>query len=107
GGEGGLRRHSSRSLVQLSERGEHMPASVGFIVIDTTDPDGLVEFWGALLDVAVDSTVGGGQFVILAPTTGGYTLTVQRVPEAKSGKKRLHLDLVVEDLDAATAELES
>jgi Glyoxalase-like domain len=40
-------------------------------------------------------------------TKGGYTLALQRVPEAKAGKNRLHLDLVVEDLDAATAEIES
>ena len=31
----------------------------------------------------------------------------QQVPDEKSGKNRLHLDLVVEDLDASTAEIES
>ncbi len=31
----------------------------------------------------------------------------QRVPEGKSGKNRLHLDLIVDDLDAATAEIET
>ena len=30
----------------------------------------------------------------------------QRVPEAKAGKNRLHLDLVVDDLGEATAEVE-
>jgi len=31
----------------------------------------------------------------------------QQVPEAKSGKNRLHLDLIVGDLDVATAEVEA
>jgi predicted enzyme related to lactoylglutathione lyase len=84
-----------------------MPASVGFIVIDTTGPDGLVPFWSRLLGVEVDSTVGDGQYVVLAATKGGYTIAFQRVPDAKAGKNRLHLDLMVEDLDAATAEIES
>jgi predicted enzyme related to lactoylglutathione lyase len=32
----------------------------------------------------------------------GQWLTLQRVPEAKTGKNRLHLDLYPEDLDAAS-----
>jgi predicted enzyme related to lactoylglutathione lyase len=84
-----------------------MPADVGFIVIDTTDPEGLATFWRTLLGVGVGSTIGDGQYVVLSATKGGYTLAFQRVPEAKDGKNRLHLDLDVPDLDAATAEVES
>ncbi len=29
----------------------------------------------------------------------------QRVPDPKTGKNRLHLDLIVNDLDSATAEV--
>ena len=82
-----------------------MPFSVGYLVIDTTDPQKLIPFWGALLDVEVDNTVGD-DFVILSPTEAGLTVGFQRVPEAKSGKNRLHLDLIVEDLETATAEIE-
>ena len=84
-----------------------MPASVGFLAIDTTDPDRVVPFWCALLDVEVESTLADGQFVVLAATEDGLTVGFQRVPEAKVGKNRVHLDLIVEDLDAATAEVES
>src|SRR3954452_10736493 len=82
-----------------------MPFSVGYLVIDTTDPRKLIPFWRALLDVEVDSTVGD-DFVILSPTETGLTVSFQRVPEAKSGKNRLHLDLIVENLETATAEIE-
>jgi predicted enzyme related to lactoylglutathione lyase len=62
--------------------------------------------WCGLLGVQVDTTVGEGEFVIPSPTKDGLTVGFQRVPEAKTGKNRVHLDLVVDDLDAATAEVE-
>ena len=48
-----------------------------------------------------------GQFIELSPTENGLTAGFQRVSEAKSVKNRLHLDLVVEDLDEATSEIEA
>jgi predicted enzyme related to lactoylglutathione lyase len=83
-----------------------MQASVGYLVIDATDPERLTRFWSAVLDVEVDSTVGDGQFIVLSPTKDGLTVGFQKVPEHKTGKNRVHLDLVVDDLDAATAEIE-
>jgi predicted enzyme related to lactoylglutathione lyase len=83
-----------------------MPAKVGYVAIDTTDPGRLAPFWCGLLDVQVEATVGDGAFLILSPTEAGLSVGFQRVPEAKSGKNRVHLDLVVDDLDAATAEVE-
>jgi predicted enzyme related to lactoylglutathione lyase len=84
-----------------------MPASVGYLVIDATDPERLARFWCGLLDVSVDATIGDGQFVVLSATKDGHTVGFQRVPEGKAGKNRLHLDLIVEDLDRATAEVEA
>jgi len=83
-----------------------MPAKVGYLAIDTTDPNALAPFWCGLLDVQVDTTIGDGDFLILSATADGLTVGFQRVPEAKSGKNRVHLDLVVDDLDAATTEVE-
>jgi predicted enzyme related to lactoylglutathione lyase len=84
-----------------------MPASVGYLVIDTTDPRLLAPFWCALLDVQVEAEIGDGQFVILTRAKDDLTVGFQQVPDAKAGKNRLHLDLVVDDLDAATAEIEA
>jgi predicted enzyme related to lactoylglutathione lyase len=83
-----------------------MPAAVGYLVIDTTNPQEIAPFWCGLLGVAVAESIGDGQFIVLAPTADGLTVGFQQVPEAKSGKNRLHLDLVVTDLDASTAEIE-
>ena len=84
-----------------------MPASVGYLVIDATDPERLAQFWCGLLDVHVDTTIGAGPFVVLSATKDGLTVGFQRVGEEKAGKNRLHLDLIVEDLDEATAEIET
>jgi predicted enzyme related to lactoylglutathione lyase len=83
-----------------------MPASVGFLVIDSQDPEQITPFWCSLLDVQVETTFGDGQFVVLKPTKDGLTVGFQRVSEPKAGKNRLHLDLTVDDLDDSTAEIE-
>ena len=83
-----------------------MPAKVGYLAIDSIDPNGLAPFWCGLLGVQVDTTIGDGDFLILSPTEEGLTVGFQRVPEMKDGKNRVHLDLVVDDLDEATAEVE-
>ena len=84
-----------------------MPASVGYLVIDSADPGRIVPFWCGLLGVEVETTIGDGQFVVLSPSSEGLTVGFQRVQEEKSGKNRLHLDLVVEDLDRVTSEVEA
>ena len=74
-------------------------------MIDTKDPEQLALFWCALLGVEVQSRFAGGEYVTLGPTSEGLTVTFQRVPEPKAGKNRLHLDLMVDNLDAATTEV--
>jgi len=81
-------------------------ANIGYLEIDNVDPEGLAPFWCGQLGVQVDTTIGEGEFLLLSPTEEGLVVGFQRVPEAKAGKNRVHLDLVVDDLDAATAEVE-
>jgi predicted enzyme related to lactoylglutathione lyase len=94
-------------IVGSSAQDDAMKASVGYLVIDAVDPERLAGFWCGLLEVAVAEMIGEGQFVVLSATSDGLTVGFQRVPEAKAGKNRLHLDLVVEDLDTATTEIEA
>jgi Glyoxalase-like domain len=63
------------------------------VVLDCLDPEGLVPFWAAALGYR---HVGEpGSYVVLAPLSGrqGPVFILQRVPEPKSGKNRMHLDL--------------
>ena len=83
-----------------------MSAKVGYLVIDAAAPERLALFWCGLLAVSVDTAIGDGEFLVLSPTEDGLTVGFQQVKEPKAGKNRLHLDLVVDDLDEATAEVE-
>jgi predicted enzyme related to lactoylglutathione lyase len=77
-----------------------------FVTIDCTDPARLATFWSALLEAEVDSTYDDGRFVFLKGNGPLPTLCFHRVPEPKTVKNRLHLDLEVDDLEAATARVE-
>jgi predicted enzyme related to lactoylglutathione lyase len=81
---------------------------LGWIQTDCPDPERLAAFWGAVLAVKIVSRLGDPpQFVNLeAAEPGAPQLAFQRVPEAKVVKNRLHLDLRVEDVDAACARIE-
>ena len=83
-----------------------MSAKVGYLVFDAADPVALARFWCGLLAVTVDTEIGEGEFLVLSPTEDGLTVGFQRVADSKLGKNRVHLDLVVDDLDQATAEIE-
>jgi Glyoxalase-like domain len=76
------------------------------IVLDCADPERLGPFWSAATGyrrVWSDDT-----WILLAPTERGKPqLLLQRVPEPKSGKNRMHIDLVAQDLDADVARLVS
>jgi predicted enzyme related to lactoylglutathione lyase len=74
---------------------------ISFLTIDANDPDRLASFWAELLGTRVDEVSDGGRFVFLA-AAHGHSLSFQRVPDAKSGKNRVHLDVRVEDLGGAT-----
>jgi catechol 2,3-dioxygenase-like lactoylglutathione lyase family enzyme len=66
------------------------------VCIDCTDPRIVAEFWTGFLGYTTDDDLGD-PWVHLEPPAGLPVLNLQRVPEAKAGKNRLHLDVYVED----------
>ncbi len=84
-------------------------AEVGWITIDCLDPERLSGFWTEVLGVEEDSRIGEpAQYVMLkAPAPGVIPLQFQRVPEAKQGKNRLHLDLTVTDIESVAARVQA
>ena len=79
-----------------------MPA---YIILDTQQPERLTEFWCAIQGVDVLLSYDDGRYTALGANREGLMVVLQRVPEAKVGKNRAHFDLVVEDLDGSTAEV--
>ena len=77
-----------------------------YIVLDTQDPEPLIDFYCKLQGIEVLLTLRDGQWTALTANREGLMLVLQQVPEAKSGKNRAHFDVVVDDLDDATARVE-
>jgi predicted enzyme related to lactoylglutathione lyase len=76
------------------------------LVLDCHDPEGLAPFWADALGYV---TLGGVEnYVLLVPDgRPGPKLLLQRVPEAKAGKNRMHLDIEVPDIEAVAGRLEA
>lgn len=68
------------------------------IVVDCASPARLAVFWSRLLGGSPTHRDPGWSHL---DPPGGLRLAFQRVPEPKSGKNRLHLDLAVDDVSAA------
>ena len=70
------------------------------IVIDCADLDRSAAFWSAVLGYT-SSLAATGSYRSLEPESGaGIDVLLQRVPDVKGQKNRLHLDLRTPDLDA-------
>jgi predicted enzyme related to lactoylglutathione lyase len=74
------------------------------IVIDCADLDRSARFWSGVLGYApgyAPSPAGAGPYRSLQPESGaGIDVLLQRVPDVKRQKNRLHLDLRTPDLSA-------
>lgn len=73
------------------------------IVIDCAHPESLAAFWSKILG----GEPTGREEAWWSITPPGWTqLSFQQVPERKTVKNRLHIDVRVDDLAAATTEAE-
>ena len=71
------------------------------IVIDCSDLDASARFWSGVLGYTVGQTVTG-PYRSLQPDSGaGIDVLLQRVPDVKGQKNRLHLDLRTPDQNRA------
>ncbi|MGH3168290.1 MAG: VOC family protein [Trebonia sp.] len=67
-------------------------------VLDCRDPERLAEFWGEALGYREADR--DGRYVLLVPRAGrGPDFVLQCVPEMKTGKNRMHLDIRTDRLD--------
>jgi predicted enzyme related to lactoylglutathione lyase len=76
------------------------------VVIDCSDPETLATFWAE----ALGYTQAGlfGQYFVLLPTVREYPpVILQRVPEPKTTKARIHIDLRVPDIETEAHRLEA
>ncbi|MEX0743412.1 MAG: VOC family protein [Actinomycetota bacterium] len=79
-----------------------MASTLDTVTVDCADPGRLADFWAASLAWVVDDVDDDGAFV--RPPEGGGGLFFQKVPEPKTVKNRIHLDLRPPDSMAAEVE---
>src|ERR1700716_931212 len=77
------------------------------IAIDCADAAAVATFWAEVLGREIDDDPTREHAVVLADDARaqGPRLTFHRVPESKTVKNRLHLDLTSADFDAETERL--
>jgi hypothetical protein len=76
------------------------------IVLDCVEPESLAAFWREALDCR--DHYRDTNLAVLVPIDGiASPLLLQGVPEPKGGKNRMHLDIVVDDIDADIRRLQA
>lgn len=90
----------------MSEAGGTVPGMAltpKMVTIDCADPSRLAGFWSAATGLP-EAWRYENEFVILG-VEGGLRLGLQRVPEAKAGKNRVHVDWSSDDRGAEVSRL--
>jgi predicted enzyme related to lactoylglutathione lyase len=60
------------------------------VTIDCVDPQALAKFWTEAAGYTVG--VDWGEYIMLVPSAGSLRIGLQRVPEPRTGKNRVHVD---------------
>lgn len=83
-----------------------MADSLISLVLDCGDPKALAGFWAPALGYLELGSVEN--YTLLVPDgRDGPRLLLQRVPESKTAKNRMHLDIHTADIDTEAARLEA
>lgn len=73
-----------------------MTLTLGNVVVDCVRPQAVAAFWASALDLPTDE--GASEFFVsLGREVPGPTMFFIAVPEPKSTKNRVHMDLIADD----------
>ena len=87
------------------EEGSGAVGILTHIGIDVADLERAEAFYSALLGIERDSA--WEQYLAFKPLPSGLTVYLQQVPEKKSSKTRVHMDLTVANVTAALERVEA
>lgn len=71
------------------------------VTFDCADPAGLAGFWMGIVGGEIDLRTVADDWVALRDVPGIGNVGFQKVPEGKSAKNRVHLDVEVDSIDVA------
>jgi predicted enzyme related to lactoylglutathione lyase len=78
---------------------------LGIVVVDCADPERVATFWSELLGRAINFRDESWVHLEWSPRFGSG-LVFQRVSEPKTGKNRVHTDIICADMHATAARVE-
>ena len=85
-----------------------MNLNLGGITIDSTEPRALAEFWQQALGLEVAFDADGEFLQLSSPANPQQPyLGLQKVPEKRAGKNRVHLDFATDDREGELKRLEA
>jgi predicted enzyme related to lactoylglutathione lyase len=82
-----------------------MPARITSVILDCTDAPRLARFWAQLLGTEIEHEMP--DFIFLRELPGQARMGFQPVPEPKTVKNRMHVDLTVTSIAETVAWIES
>lgn len=82
-----------------------MNLNLGGITIDCADPRSLAEFWTKALDLEISFDAEGEYVQLTSTGQHKYYLGLQRVPEKREGKNRVHADFATTDREGEVERL--
>jgi kynurenine formamidase/predicted enzyme related to lactoylglutathione lyase len=100
----GLGTFTVRAFATVPDAEPASRAAVCEVVIDCHDPAGLAAFWANVMG-GTPRVRSDAWATVRDPRPGGLLIGFQRVPEAKTVKNRVHLDIWSDDIPADTARL--
>jgi predicted enzyme related to lactoylglutathione lyase len=76
------------------------------LVLDCSNPERLMEFWRQALSYRV--YYADASIAVLVPEDGSASpLVLQKVPEPRVGKNRMHLDIVADEIEPEIERLQA
>ncbi len=96
----------SEAVAPRLMRRHAVPVTSFGLVLDCAEPESLATFWSGAL--GYESLGEAGNYVLLvSPTPGQPKLLLQRVPEPKTIKNRMHIDVETPDIEREATRLEA
>jgi predicted enzyme related to lactoylglutathione lyase len=77
------------------------------LTLDCADPDRLALFWSEALRYQAVASVDNFRVLAPAPGMAGPKFILQGVPEPRTVKNRMHIDIWVADIESEAARLEA